>query len=69
MKDNFAICTINEDTNEITLTIFHSGKLQAGISVTRAEKYGRGYTESLFSQFERKVGLEEGSTPLGIEFI
>ena len=69
MKDNFAICTINEDTSEITLTIFHSGKLQAGISVTRAEKYGRGYTESLFSQFERKVGLEEGSTPLGIEFI
>lgn len=65
MKDNFAICTINEDTNEITLTIFHSGKLQAGISVTRAG----GYTESLFSQFERKVGLEEGSTPLGIEFI
>ena len=69
MKDTFAICTINEDTNEITLTIFHSGKLQAGISVTRAEKYGRGYTESLFSQFERKVGLEEGSTPLGTEFI
>ena len=69
MKDNFAICTINEDTNEITLTIFHSGKLQAGISLSRAEKYGRGYTESLFPQFERKVGLEEGSTPLGIEFI
>ena len=69
MKDNFAICTINEDTNEITLTIFRSGKPQTGINVSKAEQVGRGYTESLFSQFERKMGMKEGSTPLVIEFI
>ena len=68
MKDNFAICSIMNDSEAI-LTIFHKGKPQAGISINRAEKVGRGYTEVLFQQFEEKMGFPKGSIPLGLEIM
>lgn len=69
MKENFAICTILNDSTQANLTIFCKGKAQAGICIERAEEVGRGYTEVLFQQFEEKMGIPKGSIPMGLEIM